>query len=189
MITSHTYMHACIHTHTHTHTHIHVHTYRGVEIVSQLPNILTYFQYSCPVPHILCIQLSLLGMILHDWLAVSTHISLFYYMCVHSHSLHTFTHNHMLTSLPYSSSVYIIYVPSYHSHIFTHFYFLPTYSPQHSCKQLSFTIHSSIVTYLQPHQIIHIYMTLYLPSLPTATKLNILSIRYPLTNNHIHTHF
>ena len=31
---------------------------RGVEIVSQLPNILIYFHHSCLAPHILCIQSS-----------------------------------------------------------------------------------------------------------------------------------
>ena len=31
---------------------------RGVEIVSQLPDIFTYFHHSCSAPHILCIQLS-----------------------------------------------------------------------------------------------------------------------------------
>ena len=30
------------------------HIHRGVEIVSQLPDILAYFQSSCPAPHILC---------------------------------------------------------------------------------------------------------------------------------------
>ena len=33
-------------------------TCRGVEIVSQLPDILTYFHHSCPAPHTLCIQFS-----------------------------------------------------------------------------------------------------------------------------------
>ena len=34
-------------------------TVRGMEIVSQLPDILAHFQYcSRPAPHILCIQLS-----------------------------------------------------------------------------------------------------------------------------------
>ena len=32
--------------------------HRGVEIVSQLPDILACFHYSCPAPHILCIQFS-----------------------------------------------------------------------------------------------------------------------------------
>ena len=31
---------------------------RGMEIVSQLFDILTYFHNSCPAPHILCVQLS-----------------------------------------------------------------------------------------------------------------------------------
>ena len=31
---------------------------RGVETLSQLPDILTYFHHSCPAPHILSIQLS-----------------------------------------------------------------------------------------------------------------------------------
>ena len=31
---------------------------RGVETLSQLLDILTYFHHSCPAPHILCIQLS-----------------------------------------------------------------------------------------------------------------------------------
>ena len=30
----------------------------GVETLNQLPDILTYFHYSCPAPHILCIQFS-----------------------------------------------------------------------------------------------------------------------------------
>ena len=71
--------------HVHVHIHVHVHvcskilielmiitrlfnltselitlrfTCRGVEIVSQLPDILTYFHHSCPAPHTLCIQFS-----------------------------------------------------------------------------------------------------------------------------------
>ena len=32
--------------------------YRSVEILSQLPDILTHFPLSCPAPHILCIQFS-----------------------------------------------------------------------------------------------------------------------------------
>ena len=28
---------------------------RDVETLSQLPDILAYFQYSCPAPHVLCI--------------------------------------------------------------------------------------------------------------------------------------
>ena len=35
-----------------------VHTCRGVETLSWLPDILTYFHHSCPAPHILCIQSS-----------------------------------------------------------------------------------------------------------------------------------
>ena len=31
---------------------------RGMEIVSQLFDILTYFHYSCLAPHVLCVQLS-----------------------------------------------------------------------------------------------------------------------------------
>ena len=31
---------------------------RSMETLSQLQYILTYFHYSCPVPHILCIQFS-----------------------------------------------------------------------------------------------------------------------------------
>ena len=50
-ITSHVHVHV-----TNIHTCIYIH--RGVEIVSQLPDILAYFQHPCPAPHILCIQLS-----------------------------------------------------------------------------------------------------------------------------------
>ena len=143
----------------HTHTHTYMYTYRGVEIVSQLPNILTYFHHSCPDPHILCIQLSFrhsLGMNgqCPAWLVVSkhytsTHISLFYYMCVHSHSLHHLypqSHAHISS---HSSSVHTFYVPSYHSHIFTHF-LLSSHLLTTTFLQTSFIhyplIHSHILT-------------------------------------------
>ena len=54
-----------------------LHACRGVEIISQLPDILAHFQHPCPASRILCIQLSfnLLGHtlhlsdnVLHDWL-------------------------------------------------------------------------------------------------------------------------
>ena len=44
-------------TYMYLHMIIHI-IHRGVEIVSQLPDILAYFQHPCPAPHILCIQLS-----------------------------------------------------------------------------------------------------------------------------------
>ena len=48
--------------------------FRGVEILSRLPDILNYFHHSCAAPHILCIQYSLkftshsLDNVLYDWL-------------------------------------------------------------------------------------------------------------------------
>ena len=36
----------------------HIYIDRGVEIVSQLPDILAYFNHSCPAPYILYIQYS-----------------------------------------------------------------------------------------------------------------------------------
>ena len=38
--------------------YIYTHIARGMGIESQLPDILAYFQHSCPAHHILCMQFS-----------------------------------------------------------------------------------------------------------------------------------
>ena len=54
----------CVYVYEYTHICMYVcagvgvHMCRGVETLSQLPDILAYFHHSCPVPHILCIQFS-----------------------------------------------------------------------------------------------------------------------------------